>query len=164
MEISTQEYSALMQQIQSLQDKVDGLTKEKQITSIARSVSELPISGIRINHWPPQYVRRVSGDGAWGQFLSLAKLIHVPSPKAVERRERRERGWHCNDPYFDSDRASATPKVRDLTNDQIEVSVKMLDEMIPIYNRYYKELHPTVLINFKNDCPGKISIVPVREE
>jgi len=160
MEISTQEYNALMQQMKTLQDKVDNLSKEKQITSIADKVSELPIKCIWAAGSMPHYLRRADGAEAWGAFLSLAKLVHTSTPVCIERRE----SYHYSrGRYFDLSKAKTPIKITDLSNEQINMSIAMLNEMISVYNRYFKELHPTILVNFRNDCPGAFREVPIAD-
>lgn len=65
---------------------------------------------------------------------------------------------YSNRPYIRStDRKNAPRKISDLTPEQVALSVQMLDEMIPIYNRYFKMTHQRVLY----DPTGRGDYIPV---
>ena len=52
--------------------------------------------------------------------------------------------------------------IEELTEEQLAASVAMLDEMIEIYNRYYKKIHPSVLVNRLNDVEDEYHAEPVK--
>lgn len=140
MEISITEYNALMFQISTLQKTVDALQK-------------LPPKNIK-NMLKEQVIDRVTnlddsrpifgyGEGqaeAWNYFLQIAKVIHTPSKLFYL-------GTACGDrPYIRCESTRNSPKrIKELTAEQVAMSVQMLNEITPIYNRYFKLLHSKVM-------------------
>jgi len=147
MEISEQEYYELKMQVSSLQNTVNTLQSPKK-TTIKDMLKEQVISGVsNLEDARPVfgYCYGINSD-AWTQLLlPLAKMIHDPSPlfymgSTPDFYSRRTK------PYIRWDYPkNKVRKIADLTPEQIEISVQMMDEIIPIYNRYYKMLHQKVL-------------------
>ena len=55
-------------------------------------------------------------------------------------------------PYIRSYRCGEAPrKITEMSEEQIQVSVDMLNELIPIYNKYFQKTHETVLYSENND-------------
>nr|WP_288828471.1 hypothetical protein [uncultured Clostridium sp.] len=148
MEISNEEYYALKAQVSILQNQVNSMQAPKKITKLRDMLKEQVISHVtNLDNAKPIFgYSDFSGD-AWNQaFLPLAKMIHEPSKLFYM-------GTACNDPYRPRpyirslDKRERLKKVSDFTTEQLEVSVQMLDELIPIYNRYFKMLHQKVMFD-----------------
>lgn len=139
MEITEQEYYELKAQVELLKQKVDGVKKPR--ADFASLVMEKPISYVRnIEDSLPVFDYKWSASGdEWTLFLRLAKIIHRPNN--LFYMDSCTRG-----PYIRSIKKGCAPrKFTEMTEEQIELSVQMLNELIPIYNKYYKEIHPAVL-------------------
>lgn len=143
MEISEKEYYELKEQIQRLQLRVEGInTPPKDLRS---RVEEHPINHVRnvVNDAPIfDYSSQFTGD-AWVLFVRLAKIIHRPSDKFYMDTTR-ARGY--GEPYIRSYRSGDAPrKITEMSEEQVQISVEMLNELIPIYNKYFRMTHQTVL-------------------
>lgn len=149
MEISEKEYFELKEQVRQLQCKVDGINKPPK--DLRSRVVETPINEVRnveegtpvfdYRHWP--------GDEAWVVFIKLAKLIHKPSNRFYMDLAY---SYGKPEPYIRSYRCGDTPrKITDMSEEQVQISIDMLNEMIPIYNKYFKKTHETVLYSESKD-------------
>ncbi|MBQ8280678.1 MAG: hypothetical protein IJZ23_12625 [Roseburia sp.] len=150
MEISEREYYELKEQIRQLQCKVEGIsTPPKDLHS---RVEEHPIVYVRnVEEDVPvfDYSSRVIGD-AWTLFVRLAKIIHKPSDKFYMGTTYGN--GRCDKPYIRSYRTGEAPrKITEMSEEQIQISVDMLNELIPIYNKYFRRTHQTVLYSDENN-------------
>ncbi len=143
MQISVEEYNALMFRISTLQKAVDVLQKCPP-KNIKNMLKEQVISRVaNLDDSRPIFGYREGQPEAWNYFLQIAKVIHTPSKLFCL-------GTTCcgygERPYIRSEYAKYSPKrIKDLTAEQVAISVEMLDEIIPIYNRYFKRLHSKVM-------------------
>lgn len=147
MEISEKEYYELKEQVRILQEKVGGLPKKT--SSFAELVNEHPIEYVMnsVEDYPDFMYRRHLSD-TWKVFSCLAKMVHSSSYKFYMGTT----GQHLPRPYIRTIGKNETPrKITDLTNEQLEISVQMLNELIPIYNRYFKQTHEYVLYTDSDD-------------
>lgn len=48
------------------------------------------------------------------------------------------------------DRRCGVKKLSELTEEQLKIAASMLDEMAEVYNKYYKALHQSVIVEFLN--------------
>lgn len=158
MEISEREYLELRMQVRTLQSQVDSMNAPKKKTSLKDAVREQVISSVwNLDDAKPIFGYSDANADAWLQMLALAKAIHEPS------------NLFYMDKCYGYDRYNTRPyirsisnknkykKVSDLTPEQFAISVQMLDELIPIYNRYFKLLHQKVMY----DPTGKGDYEPV---
>lgn len=148
MEISEKEYFELKEQVRILQEKIGSIEKPKgDFSSI---VAEMPITFVRnsVEDYPDfEYVKGVGN--AWNAFIQLAKIIHTPSWKFYMDSAG---GKYDKNPYIRTIGNHQTPrKIANLTNEQILLSVQMLNEMIPIFNKYFKQTHEFVLYSDRGD-------------
>lgn len=148
MEISEREYFELKEQVRLLQEKVNGIKEPKK--ELCNLVSELPIHYIHksTNEYPDfKYTKDASSD-AWKVFIQLAKILHTTSFKFVMDETRPG----SRVPYIRCIGHHEIPKrITAMTNEQIAMSVQMLNEMIPIYNKYFMQTHEYVLYSNTND-------------
>lgn len=142
MEISEREYYELKEQVRQLQNKVDGI-KDKPRGDLASAVRELPIDYIASEEAIPVFEYRKRASDTWQVFLRLAKLLHTPSPKFYM--DRSHPGYGARPYIRQSGRMLPPKRISGLTEEQLNASVEMLNEMIPIYNKYFKETHSKVL-------------------
>ena len=146
MEISEKEYYELQFQVRALQSQVNAMSDPKRITNLASMVREPVIDRVRcITRDKPVfgYSSSMSCD-TWTLLLQMAKNIHEPS--ALFRKEMRISWGEYQHPYINMIFNQKKPRrITDLTPEQIRVSVQMLDEIIPIYNRYFKDMHQRVM-------------------
>ena len=146
MEISNEEYFALKAQVSLLQNQVNSMQAPKKITKLRDMLKEQVISRVtNLDNAKPIFGYCDFNSDAWNQaFLPLAKMIHEPSDLFYM-------GTACNGPYRTRpyirslNKRGRLKKISDLTPEQIEASVQMLDELIPIYNKYFKMLHQRVM-------------------
>lgn len=152
MEISLQDYCDLQRKVSELQDQVDSLTKAGRTLTLADLVAELPIYGVAFDGSSPHYRTGVSSP-QWNAFILLAKKLHTSTPQFTQRR------YTCNgSSYFDKSREIEPKRIADLTPDQVDLSVAMLNELIPIYNKYYEACHGMAQVNFRRNGPEFIAM------
>ena len=161
MEISEREYFELKEQVRALQEKVNGIEKPKR--DFVSLVSELPINAVRntVDDYPDfKYFRNTTD--AWRLFVQLAKIVHAESYKYYM--STTYPGSYK--PYIRTIGKHEAPKrITDMTDEQITVSIQMLNELIPIYNKYFKQMHEYVLYSDTNDGQyRKIYVEKEREE
>lgn len=163
MEISNEEYCALKAQVSILQNQVNSMQAPKKITKLRDLLKEQVVSDVtNLDNEKPIFGYSDFCGDAWNQaFLPLAKMIHEPSRLFYM-------GTACNGPYHPRpyirslDKRDRLKKVSDLTPEQLEVSVQMLDELIPIYNKYFKMLHQKVM--FDPTGKGDYELIGVMDE
>ncbi|WP_124067415.1 hypothetical protein [Clostridium sp. E02] len=148
MEISNEDYYALKTQVSTLQTQVNLMQAPKKTTKLRDLLKEQVISRVtNLDNAKPIFGYSDFNSDAWNQaFLLLAKIIHEPSN--LFYMDTACNGPYRARPYIRSlDKRGRLKKVSDLTPEQLEVSVQMLDELIPIYNRYFKMLHQKVMFD-----------------
>lgn len=145
MEISEKEYYELQRQVRTLQSQVDAMNGPKKI-SLLDMIDEQVISSVHTaDSTKPVFVYLRRPSDAWKMMLTLAKKIHEPSRLFNMRRSV---GCYNGNyrPYIDFVSGGNCPrKISDMTEKQQEISARMLNEIIPIYNRYFKLMHQQVL-------------------
>lgn len=156
MEISEKEYYELQMQVMRLQSQVESMKIPKQ-TTMKDLVNEQVISRVwNLADDKPIFEYRRFNSDAWTQMLALAKLIHEPSPLFYMDRTI---GNYSPKSYIRSIFPKNRPrKISDLTPEELAVSVQMLNEIIPIYNKYFKLMHQRVMY----DPTGKGDYEPIR--
>lgn len=83
-----------------------------------------------------------SNADAWKCFVALGKIIH-------EKVRYKVRGPESRYPYYPEN--TIDNKIRtisQLSQDEIRVSVEMIDEMLSIFNKYMVKTHETVPVDF----------------
>lgn len=166
MEISEKEYAELKEQIRVLQEKVGGF-ENKPTREIKSLVNELPISHVRnTDESYPDFGFSTLNADVWKTFTDLAKAIHAPSYKFYLGVAYADGLGTKLKPYIRTTGDHNPPrKITDMTNEQIEISVSMLNELIPIYNKYFRMLHQEVLYcDNKEGVYRKIAVEKVEEE
>lgn len=145
MEISRSEYLALTRRIEELEKRQRsiGLPHDR---GWAYAVDELPIETVRMHGCRPAELRLYyakEARDAWAAFTKLAKCIHHRDPVITKTRD-----CFGEAVYRDIWVGTTNPKkYADLTDEQKELSLAMLNELIPIYNKYFKAAHPHVAVN-----------------
>lgn len=139
MEISEKEYAELLMQIETLKQKVNGINPK---TSIVDLITEKPIACVAKTQdtYPEFKYNNSQLTDVWKRFLYIAKAIHSKSYNFYMDKTIYGGSYiRCvgNHEY--------PKKVTDMTKEEIQISVQMLDELIPIYNKYFKLTHPYVL-------------------
>lgn len=154
MEISEKEYCELKEQIRQLQCKVEGISSPPR--DLRSRVDVTPLTYVRnVKDDAPifDYVSRTSDD-AWIEFVKLAKLIHSPSDKFYMDSV----GFGSQPrPFIRSYRNGDAPrKITEMSEEQVQISIDMLNELIPIYNKYFQMTHQTVFYSENGDGIYKI--------
>lgn len=144
IEISKDEYLKMKNKLVELENKINKIEDRDYCTkNLKYMVAELPIDHVRNSaddH--PIFEYSTLGGDVWTIFLNLAKIIH-----------RENRKFYMDDagptyysrPYIRTTGKCLLPKVDSTDRYQKRISVEMLNELIPIYNKYYKMMHPQVL-------------------
>lgn len=156
MEITREEYLELVNKIDSLQATLSNATD--QPFSLGDMIAEKPIEHVRPMDdasIPPtfEFSRKLIGD-AWKCFRELARLVNTDSPVFQVRRNINSYSGR----YFVGFAGGfpKPPTTKQMTPQQKDISAQMLNEMIPIYNKYYKMLHSEVLYtNVDGVCSKK---------
>lgn len=144
MEISEREYYQLREQVQTLQGKVESMSASKR-TNLLGAMNEAVISSVQnITAGKPIFgYSRFNNNDVWPLLLQMAKAIHEPS-NVFYMSTACPNGYPH--PYIRSTAGARKPrKLTDLSESQFDLSAQMLNEMIPIYNRYFKFTHQRVL-------------------
>ncbi len=143
MEISEQEYLELKQTVAELKQKIEDAERPK-IFKMADYVTETPFEYVKNTADDVPCFEPISSLGnAWKAFCSLAKLIHVKNANFYMSNTCYGRPYIRN-----SESLSVCPKkLNDLTPEQQQVSIEMLNEMIPIWNTFFKRIHKTVMFD-----------------
>lgn len=152
MEISEREYYELKDQIRQLQYKVEGTSSPPK--DLRSRVADTPISHVRnVKEDAPIFdYMHASSDDAWIAFVKLAKMIHKPSDKFYMGTAVAYGSIRNAEPYIRSYRNGEAPrKITEMSEEQVQISVDMLNELIPIYNKYFQKIHETVLYSENND-------------
>lgn len=163
MEISMEEYIALKNRVAELENKIDCVPCCRKPT-FAYLVKETPIESLRlVNDYNAsegvEYSRMLNS--AWLLFSKLAKLIHTDD---CSYKAERSRYLYMHRPgiYYRSINIPKAPtKISELSQKQLQISINMLDELIPIYNKYFKMVHTGVMVT---ELSGEKHFVKVQEE
>lgn len=154
MYISEEEYLDLKNQIKALSEKVEFVGKP---TTFAGVVSAKPYSLIKNKEEDIPIFEPVAGfnnDGSWDAFVKLGKTLHR-SVGRFQMEKCRNGGF-----YIRSVGHVRTPRtIADMTKEQIELSARMIDEMVEVYNRYFAIANQYVL--FDRDMTGDYEKVRV---
>lgn len=159
MEITYEEYCELKNRVLTLEEQLKAARLPKKGVALAYLVKQRPISHIQPIDNKAIYGFRYStmNSDAWLEFVKLAKIIHAPNYYYKARRMGDPVGYMN---WFGDTKPPKT--IEELTEEQLAASVAMLDEMIEIYNRYYKKIHPSVLVNRLNDVEDEYHAEPVK--
>ncbi|MEG2489420.1 hypothetical protein, partial [Anaerorhabdus sp.] len=144
--------------------KVDNLDKleRKQInkTSLKNYINNEPISGVKTDECLGIFAYSRHNSIAWELFIKLTKELVREIPEITERKTKYRNSKYG---YFEHNGIYEKQKlISNFTDEEFRISVDMLNEMTVIYNKYYKELHPTVNVKFahqEND-----DFIPVKIE
>ena len=151
MEISYKEYRDLKRRIEEL-EREQAKVKVLPMKRWAYQVNELPIETIRQSGnicSVPFFRYSQEARETWEVFLKLAKHVH----KIVTPYEESPiQGW--------TRKTSDTfpRKCEDLTYEERKLSIEMLNELIPIYNKYFKLAHPEICIIYRDEKRQFVSV------
>lgn len=157
--MTTEEYNQAVSKIKELQKKVARYEKNECPKSLSDAGVKPPIYMIsvlddkvsKIEDGIFEYVSTGKTE-EWRTFEKLAKLLHRPTPI-----------FYMSETYY----GSGVPMIRDennivrykkydqLTPQQIKLSAEMVNEMIEIWNEYFKKANP--IVKYK-DSAGNIKI------
>ena len=145
MEISEREYLELKRRIEELENRWTTSTPLNK--GWAGAVDKMPREGIRMACFsdktnPPiaNYIN-YSND-TWNLFVKLGKAIHE-TPRIYEwRRSHFYKDWR-----WELVSGGVRPKnFCDLSMDQREVSLNMLNELIAVYNKYFDMVQKGIIV------------------
>lgn len=160
MEISKDEYLKMKNKLVELENKINKIEDRDYCTkNLKYMVAELPIDHVRNSaddH--PIFEYSTLGGDTWTMFLNLAKIIHRENCKFYMDNAGPS---YYSRPYIRSTGKCLLPKVHSMDRDQKRISVEMLNELIPIYNKYYKMVHSQVL--YKPSGSETFALVDVNE-
>lgn len=155
MYISEEEYLDLKNQIKALSEKVEFVGKP---TTFAGVVTVKPYSSIKNKEEDIPVFEPTAGygsDDAWNAFVKLGKTIH----RSISRFQMEK--CRTGGLYIRSIGHIRTPRtIADMTKEQIELSARMIDEMVEVYNRYFAMANQYVL--FAQDNSGSYEEVSIR--
>lgn len=159
MEIKQEEYETIITRLHDLEQQVASIMKPDKKATLRNRV-ENPISGVRSDENKGIFYYSTLGDDTWLNFFNIAKCLVADLPKFTERRKSY---FNYNDVwnYMENDRQARIKKVKEFTDEEFDLAVSMLGEMTAIYNRYYRELHKTVKVNFKDMEDGEFKEVEI---
>lgn len=157
MEISEKEYYELMSQVKVLKNQVESMQSPRR-TTLLDMMNEQVISHVRnISDTKPIFGYCCNSSEAWTVMMQLAKMVHKPSDLFYMDQCCAYDRYHMR-PYIRSTSIKNSPrKIADLNAEQVNVSVQMLNEIIPIYNKYFKMMHKKVMY----DPTGKGDYEPI---
>lgn len=138
MEISEREYLELKRRVEMLESKQKAAPSDR---GWAFSVKVMPHDIVRaVNSCDKNlevYCDTACSD-AWKAFSDLAKYIHRRPTTFVWEFNRYHRYFSWNQELY-----HAPKRYHQLTEEQKLLSLDMLNELIPIYNKYYALANPT---------------------
>lgn len=155
MEISEIEYLEMKNQIEQLRAKVDALGGNK---SIREMVETLPYEYVKNTEDDAPIFSPVDNQGdAWAIFLKLAKLLHTQDYKFYMSCTP---NYGESKPYIRSMGNHVVPaRISQLDSGQVALSVQMLNELIPVYNKFFSKAHDAVL--YKPNSASEFQAVKV---
>ena len=165
MEITYEDYYQLKCRVTELERQMKEQSKaveqpsSKRIISLAKEVNELPIHrlfvGKECGALTAQYIES-GGSDVWLSFFKLALAIHTKVHDYAKEYSRKD-GSVITVPVRGT--GLEPTKLSELSQAQLQVSLDMLNELIPIYNRYFKEQQRGVTVTELN---GSVSFVPAK--
>lgn len=142
MNIDEKEYLELKQRVEELEAK---LAEPPCRRTLAGMVGRYPISRIDcVNEYleiPLVVYHRQFGD-VWHLFLMAARHLHHEKNEFRQEACRRGARWSRQYPV------GKAPLFNDLSYEEQKLSADMVNEMIDVWDKYYKLAHPTG--KFKN--------------
>lgn len=160
VQVPLEELKELKQKAEEINRRIKELSAPRQI---APYVSRRPLShpkNLKKDEPIFGFKKWVNPD-VWNAFIKLAKAIHEKSPTFYMSTA------HPGSliPYI-RDTGAAIPKtISQLSEEQVKISAKMLDEMIAIYNHYYVNLHRQVVYDSRDGRgPELVDVIPPIEE
>lgn len=159
MEISYEEYRDLKRRIEEL-EREQAKAKVLPMKRWAYQVNELPIATIRISEKIgsiPFFRYSQEARETWEIFLKLAKHVN----KRITPYEEAKIYGHGEVYHYDWRKKSfdeVSRKCEDLTYEEQRLSIEMLNELIPIYNKYFKLAHPEICIIYRDQKRQFVSV------
>lgn len=154
LEISYEEYRDLKRRIEEL-EREQAKTKVLPMKRWAYQVNELPIDTIRLSEnigSIPFFRYSQEARETWEVFVKLAKHVHT---RVTPYEESTIHSWTrktCD---------KIPRKCEDLTYEEQKLSIEMLNELIPIYNKYFKLAHPEICIIYRDEKRQFVSVEDV---
>lgn len=166
MEITREEYLELVNKIDSLQATLNSATTTCHTSFMSNMVKEMPIEGItpvdEYRRYPIFKFNKNRPSDTWKAFRDLARYLHIETPVFYDDAKigygRQEISY-----MREVQLHRKPPTTKQMTPEQKEISVQMLNEMIPIFNKYYKTLHSEVLYNSHSSQQQKLKVVDTDE-
>lgn len=145
IEVDFNEYLDLVKKVADLQGKIVAQEQNKEAPKTVTSMLDiLPYEHVRHSDETSPVFRPDTcsscGD-AFKTFSYLAKLLHRKDYKFYMS----ETYHGSNIPYIRMTNREKIPTYKEMTYEQHMLSAEMLNEMIPIWNRYFSQVHTSVL-------------------
>lgn len=155
--LGQEEYGKLLDEVEALREEIRqksnckenrifDLVKEKPLNTPRNLIDDKPVFG---------FSARCNYD-AWKCFLSLAKLVNKKSDVFYM-----DKTHQMGLPYIRSISEKAPRTTFQLTEHQLQCAVDMLNEMIPIYNKYMVLEHQ--FVEYKTSLDSDAQIIKVRK-
>lgn len=139
MYISESEYLELQRQIRVLSQRMELMSRPRNFSEVCVK----PYGYVRCTDTENLIFQpdQNTHDEAWRLMCQLGKCLHKDVSKF-----RRSRCSYGGKPYVGKDNSPRTPRVlSEMTDDQMILSTKMMNELIAIYNKYYQQANTHVL-------------------
>lgn len=160
LEISYEEYRDLKRRIEEL-EREQAKAKVLPMKRWAYQVNELPINTIRISENIgniPFFRYSQEARETWEVFLKLAKHVNR---RVAPYEEKKIYGpgelTYCYN-WSKKSHDEIPKKYEDLTYEEQKLSIEMLNELIPIYNKYFKLAHPEICIIYRDEKRQFVSV------
>lgn len=155
--IGQEEYGRLLEKIRTLETKLNTCAP----VSIACNMKELPLQ-TPTNLYEDRPVFGFSNStnsNAWLCFVRLAKLIHEKTDCHYMDRT------YSGSPYIRTETIKSCDriprKIEMLSQEEYQDSVDMLNEMVPIFNEYFKKNHQYV--PYKRNKDSEVEMIKVSD-
>lgn len=153
--IGQEEYGRLLEKIRTLETKLNTCAP----VSIACNVRELPLrTPTNLYEDRPVFgFSNLTNENAWTCFVRLAKLVHEKPRLYYMKKNSYGNSYITSDTQKDS----IPRKIEMLSQEEYRDSVDMLNEMVPIFNKYFKKNHQYV--PYKRNKDSEVEMIKVSD-
>ena len=159
MEVNYEEYQALKRRVEEL-ERAQTARETPMAAGWSYVVTEQPINSValvdRCSMDEPSVCYQRGTRDAWKLLTGLAKMLHRKDTFHFRR-------YHCanGNHYWERKMHDAPRTYAALTYEEKLLSLEMLNELVPIFNKYYKIAHPEASFY---DSTGKVFSLQVIDE